>query len=298
MKYLSEVYGKGGIYAKCVAASVANSVPIYTLETKAPKYLDGECEKHRMLSKNSSSSRAIPFKRLDDIYYPFDIRKNQKGMQGYEQVDDGDADHFMTALYNIYQKTVTNMELCSQLGIHKQHLNRYMEPFMFQKKVWTGTEWDNFFRLRLAPDADPAIQELARCMKEAIIHATCTELKPGQWHLPYVNRDDEWDYIEDYNLYGKQCSVARCARVSYLNMDNSFPDIEKDLALYDKLLSSGHLTPFEHQASPMLFEACYSMQDDEYREDWEPGITHQSRDGYYWSGNFKAWTQYRQLVSN
>ena len=83
MKYLSEVYGKGGIYAKVVAASIANDIPIYTLETKAPKFIDAEFEKHRMLSSNSSSSRAIPFKNLDEVYFPFDVRENQKGMQGY-----------------------------------------------------------------------------------------------------------------------------------------------------------------------------------------------------------------------
>lgn len=297
MKYLSEVYGKGGIYAKCVCASVANGVPIYTLETKAPKFIDAEFEKHRMLSSNSSSSRAIPFKGLDDIYIPFDIRKNQKGMQGYKEITGEHKEYVTFYLQRLYRIVFDDLkQTVETFDVHKQHLNRYLEPFMFQKKVVTATEWDNFFKLRLAPDAQPEIQELARCMKEAINKVEPTELSPGQWHLPYVNRDDEWDYIEDYNLYGKQCSAARCARVSYLNMDNSSPSIEKDLALYDRLLSSGHLTPFEHQASPMK---NINMSNGCIESKIPKGVTHMDFNNYdFWSGNFRSWLQYRQLVSN
>ena len=293
MKYLSEVYGKGGVYAKCVAASVANGIPIYTLETKAPKFIDAEFEKHRMLSSNSSSSRAIPFKKLDEIYLPFDLRKNQKGMQGYESLNITELSEFHNWAINAEYYIHENLEKFFKDKIHKQHLNRYLEPWMFQKKVVTATQWDNFFKLRLAPDAQPEIQELARCMKETIDKIELTELSPGEWHLPYIN---DWDTStpKRKNIAIK-CSVARCARVSYFNMDNSNPSVEKDLELYDRLLSSKHLSCFEHQATPMrsnrisLFNPLTKL---------ENGITHFDTEGRCWSGNFKYWIQYRQLVSN
>jgi hypothetical protein len=33
-------------------------------------------------------------------------------------------------------------------------------------------------------------------------------------------------------------------------------------------------------------------------ESWEEGITHSDRAGNLWSGNFKGWVQYRQLIPN
>lgn len=287
-KYLSEVYGQGGIYAKCVTASICNNIPIYTLELRAPKFIDAEFEKHRMLSSNSSSSRAIPFKELDDIYIPFDLRKLEKGMQGYEKLDEYQTAVFGGFISGVYGDIVGyfKQKYGWQKVIHKQHLNRYLEPWMFQKKVVTATEWDNFFKLRLHPNAQPEIQELAKCMKQAMESVEPIKLRPGEWHLPYVNVIDQ-----EYNLeIFKKESAARCARVSYLNHDKSSPDIAKDLALADKLLNDGHMTPFEHQATPM---------DDLYTDldvDWQPGVTHQDRLNQQWSANFRGWIQNRQIL--
>jgi hypothetical protein len=44
-------------------------------------------------------------------------------------------------------------------------------------------------------------------------------------------------------------SAARCARVSYLTHDGR-RDPEADILLYKRLLTSGHLAPFEHVATP------------------------------------------------
>ena len=294
--YLSEVYGKGGIYAKVVAASIANDIPIYTLETNAPKFIDAEFEKHRMLSSNSSSSRAIPFKQTfkNGYYLPFDVRMSQPGMQGVERLDAEYANNFRENMEELFEYVFNELDDWSI--VHKQHRNRYLEPWMFQKKVITGTEWSNFFELRLAEDAQPEIQELARCMKEAMDIVDPKELAPGGWHLPYVLVSDSYpDKSGIESILTKEdaikCSVARCARVSYMNHDNTETTVEKDLALYDMLLKSKHLTPMEHQASPM--EGVYSELD----VDWEMGATHQDRLNRLWSGNFLGWVQYRQLVS-
>ena len=258
-----------------------------------------------MLSSNSSSSRAIPFFACgaEYPYLPFDVRKQEKGMQGYENIDDGDLSIFQNTVENLYYEVCHEIVLWSKgvAAIHKQHLNRYIEPWMLQKKVVTATEWDNFFNLRLHPDAQPEIQELARCMKGAMDLVVPTKLRPGEWHLPYVTSDEYNGSEEPSTEDAIKYSVARCARVSYLNHDKSNPDIVKDLALADMLAESGHYSPFEHQATPMLRKKC-----DKYYDSWvdvstiivpwERGITHVDYDGNYWSANFRGWIQNRQLI--
>ena len=54
--------------------------------------------------------------------------------------------------------------------------------------------------------------------------------------------------LYDAYEYFAPISAARCARVSYLNHDQTAPVIERDLELANKLLDASHCTPFEHQA--------------------------------------------------
>jgi thymidylate synthase ThyX len=303
LKYLYESYGKGGIYAKLVAASVPSrgDIPIYTIETKAPKFIDGQCEKHRMESKNSSSSRAIKTRNLidqvlTDPFVPWDWRKNQKGMQGYEQVDDPEwcKEKWLFAKDEVCyraEQLANLVEGKSYSGgeVHKQTVNRLLEPWAWQHKVWTATEWDNFFDLRLADDAQPEIQELARCMKECIDNADPVKLQPGEWHLPYA--------LPDLSLEkALRSSVAGCARVSYGRAggkeERTYKDDEE---LYDRLLKSRHLTPFEHQATPMnsFIDQCKNTASP---PTWETGISHMDKLYRLWSGNFRYWIQYRKVL--
>ena len=251
-----------------------------------------------MLSSNSSSSRAIPFKKIKDPYFPFDIRLPQKGMQGYDKLSDKASDIFLADLMEILLITEDILLKWKDL-IHKQHLNRYLESFTIQKKLITGTEWDNFFRLRLAEDAQPEIQELAKCMHLALDRSHPKTLSPGQYHLPYITQEERLEWITE-PLKSIKCSIARCARVSYKNHDKTNPDIDRDLALYDQLLSSRHLSCFEHIATPMKFLTLVeSLENREIMD--RKGISHMTlshspKKDYLWSGNFMGWIQYRKLV--
>lgn len=293
--YISEVYGRGGIYAKVVEASEANSVKLWTIETRAPKFIDAEFSKHRMLSSNSSSSRAMPFVDQEK-YLPFDLRAKQSGMQGYEYVPYDIGENFKTLVSDIGTMIFEDLSEYES-HIHKQHLNRYLEPWAFQKKVVTGTEWDNFFKLRLAKDAQPEVQELARCIKEAMSKVNyIRHLLPGQWHLPYIQNGEIFPVEKaDASSFEavKKCSVARCARVSFMNHDSTNPSVKKDLKLFDFLLKSKHLTPFEHQLTPMR---GLDYPDSSDPNKWEPGVSHLDKHYQLWSGNMKGWIQYRKLI--
>ena len=268
---------------------------LITLELTAPKFLDAEFEKHRMTSSNSSSSRAIPFNRsLDtDIFLPIDIRKNERGMQGYSTFDEIDSITIRAMFLEIYDYTINRLKDINKIfNPHKQHLNRYLEPFTIQRKIATANIewWDYFLMLRKGTDADPAIQDLAVKIEDAIDSA---KPKFSTWHMPYVEAEECKLDIEDQLAH----SVARCARVSYNNFNGTKSTLEQDKKLYKFLIEAYHLTPFEHQAIIML-EININSYEDFYTAiaNIPKGITHVDIDGYYHSGNFKGFIQNRQRI--
>lgn len=289
MKYLSESTGRGGIYAKMVADSISpDGIRLSTLELNYPRFIHAEFMTHRAFSRNASSNRAIPTKRLIDqtineTASPIHWGKNKKGMQADEEFSESECEKFAHDWQEFANLAVQMAKKFADAGLHKQVANRVLEPFQFIRVVVTATEWKNFFSLRLHPDAQPEIQELARVMKEVMDKSEPAKLEPGDWHLPYVRADEsELDISDRIKI-----SVARCARVSYLNHDNSAPNIDNDIALHDRLLRDGHMSPLEHQGSPMRPIVG---------EIWEDGVTHYDKYWQRWSGNFRGWIQYRQIV--
>jgi thymidylate synthase ThyX len=280
---------------------------LVTIETTSPKFLDAEVEKHRMISTNSSSSRAIPFSRasLGEVFLPEDIRKNEKGMQGYDSLDEIDTLTFQTITMEMYDYVSERLSvLWKMFTPHKQHLNRYLEPWTVQKKIWTANEewFEYFFSLRSAKDADPNIQDLSKKIEIALNSAKPKNYR--EWHIPYITQA-EWELyyknkktLEELLIH----SVARCARVSYNNFDGSLSTIDQDQRLFDFLKESRHMTPFEHQAQLFLDNkvsennaTLYGLK--EYLENTgQKGITHIDLDGYFHSGNFKGFAQLRQML--
>ena len=250
---------------------------------------------HRVFSRNAASSRAIPVAKMlerveNDPAMPIHWGKNQAGMQAREELNPSAMLLAKVEWRDAAKEACYVADSLHTLGLHKQVANRVLEPFQHIKVICTATEWDNFFKLRLHPDAQPEIQELARVMKEAMDNSKPVLLRPGQWHTPYMN-----NYSESISDYAIKCAVARCARVSYLNHDNSIPDNAKDTALHDTLLAAGHMSPFEHVATPMP----YPFSDVDWNEAWETlnkGATHVDRQGNVWSGNFRGWIQYRATL--
>jgi len=176
-------------------------------------------------------------------------------------------------------------------NVHKQTVNRLFAPFSLTIGLISSTEWANFLKLRLAPEAEPLMQILARKINTALEGSTPIELPVGAWHLPYVLPSD----VRKLPIETAICmSVARCARVSVkpFNGDNMGNQVESDLRLYNTLLTSGHMSPFEHVACvPTIGEridiAFKALGDLLWR---------QRVDTRY--GNFSGWLQYRKMVEN
>lgn len=161
-----------------------------------PKYLLAEAKTHRILSqdtneviieaidvslnaatdlsRNSASSRAIPFNRMiqsvkDNPFIPMAWMKEHKGMQGTEYytdiVDIGNrrTQHLMARDY-----AIDAAETMAELGVTKQICNRYIEYFMYTTVLISGTEWENFFALR-CPQYTTVDGEIFRSRKDLLI---------------------------------------------------------------------------------------------------------------------------------
>ena len=305
------------ITAKVIAhsKSAVNGKEIITFELEFPRLILAEFNTHNALSKNASSSRAIPVaKMLEQVRnspaMPVRFGKKNRGMQ-----DAGGHDGLVGVYNHVYQGECTAedawayaaqsaamfAEAFDKAGYAKQICNRLIEPFQMMKVVMTATELNNFIWLRDHSAADPTIQPLAKAIKQAKEDSAPVVLKPGDWHVPYFNGAHgsgcwvecaDTDSLEDALAISASC----CAQVSFRSLDDT---IEKARGVVEKLNLGGkdgepvHASPLEHQASP--------METSNWRIDegpWEEGVTHMDRDGTLCSGNLKGWIQHRKLIPN
>lgn len=250
---------------------------ITTFELTYPRFIHSEIMTHRVFSRNSASSRAIPTKRilhniLNDMATPIHWGKNQSGMQAFSELTP--FKKWMTQkIWKISGYTSIGFAwILDKIGAHKQIVNRIIEPWSHITIILTTTELDNFFELRDHKDAQPEIALLSKKMKEAINNFKYKPLKNDEWHLPYVTEVEKNKYPLGTLI---KISVARCARVSYLTHDGQLSTVDKDLKLYEKLVGSIplHASPAEHQATLILTE-----NDKKYQ------------------GNFSGFVQFRKIL--
>ena len=265
---------------KILADSIANGHRLTTFQLKYQRFILPEVNTHRVFSRNSRSSRATPIKKNIELveskpWGPIEWGLNQKGMVAEKLLTDEQklkhVQYIWASVANAVAKAAMDLD---QNGIHKQIANRLLESFLPIETVLSSTEWDNFFHLRLAPDAQPEMRALAYKMKLAMDKSTPVELKPGEWHLPYISQDDRTNLAQEGDLFGdlQRISAARCARVSYNTFDGT-PNYTKDLELFNKLIQGGHFSPLEHVATP-------------------------ATDKDYMPSNFVGWNQFRKCFPN
>jgi thymidylate synthase ThyX len=225
-------------------------VRLTTLEVTFPRFVLSEFNTHRMFSRNSASSRAVPTSKLlerveSDPVLPLEWGRNKAGMSASDTLSPQEEEEAKRIWLRARDAAVVHARALLLLKVHKQELNRVLEPFLWHTVIVTASEWDNFFALRCSMNAQPEIRAVAVAMREAMEASRPGEVAYGQWHLPLVQGDERTLDVE----LQKKISAARCARVSYLTHDGSRA-IEKDVELHDRLKSDRHLSPFEHVATP------------------------------------------------
>lgn len=260
-----------------------------------PRFILAELNTHRMLTRSSASSRAIPIARkIEQVSTnpagPVWWGRNQSGMQASETLSGERVEQAQEAWRAASQAAIAFAWHLSEAECHKQHGNRVLEPFATHRCLVTGTEWANFFNLRCSEHAAPEFDALATLMLRAYLASEPTLLNPGEWHAPFGDRLPESTSTEDRLLV----SAARCARISYETHDGEF-SVEKDLELARRLLDSGHMSPFEHQAQAVNLEPRdWFVKNDHWL--LNQGALWDGRS--VWWGNLREWRQYRKTLPN
>lgn len=278
------------IKARVVAQSKSaeTNTVLTTLELTYPRFIHSELMTHRVFSRNAASSRAIPVEAFvravstgPAVFSQYG--KANKGMQAQELMEEPEIAEFLEDWTALSQQAC-EFALRWKDRAAKQMVNRALEPWMYMTTLVSGTDWNNFFALRAHPDAQPELQELAyKALHQYIgnVHNAVVRSNDGTlsaWHLPFI-KDSERDTLlaagddmEQAIRLVCEVSAARVARVSYTKHGTQ-KDLADDLALAQRLSSSGHMSPFEHQARPTAA--------------WETPL-----------GNFRGWQQLRVLYPN
>lgn len=282
-----------------------DGISMYSFEVEIPRIILAEWNTHGMLNTNAQSSRAVPTKKLiEEVrrnpYMPPYWGKNQKGMQAYEECNEPVKGDSREAFWDIcVQTNCVFAEAFEEAGYHKQIVNRVIEPYSHTKLVISGTEWNNFFNLRIHKDAEPNIREMAIKIYELIYKSDGISLQNGEWHLPYIEYYEDFYGNISYGFNGSpislteaiRISLACVAQVSYRSLNTHPEAIDR---IYNSLFPSNgapiHGSPAQHLATPFKETQC--------KGDWQEGETHRDRDGYSWSAQLRGWCQYRKLIPN
>ena len=314
------------ITAKVIADSISEQgIRLTTFEIEYPRIVMSEFNTHRAVSKNSSSSRAIPVSKMLEHTKNINLKpvyfgSKKSGMQAGDELLGVELEQVTGVWEASLRNAVESSEMLDKLGVAKEVTNRLVEPFQLVKVVCTATDWDNFFNLRLHPDADPNICMLAYKMYKAMEESKPELLRGGEWHLPYIEREREqytgelryfkWNidtsgtetdgYMYDLTLTlgeAQRISAASCASVSYRTEGMT---LEKADKIFDMLIKAEvvHSSPFEHIATPIVFKETNEMCNVFEYLDKVEGVTHVNKQGDLCSGNLRGWIQYRHLLPN
>jgi hypothetical protein len=233
------------ITVSVLADSTWGDERILTMQLEYPRLIHSQLKTYGLLRSNSSSSRAIPTKRMIAIteesepYIPASFVADGKGMGGTTLVNSevcAEAQGLIKELYDTTRETVRKL---NKIGVHKQHANRYLEPWSMIRVIATGAEaaWKHIVYQRLRDDGSvqPEFVELAQILKVVL-----DDSKPVSrtWHIPYLAEGEM--PTRDAVLY----ACARAARESYRREEVTDDFLERLMSLWDE----GHYTPFEHCA--------------------------------------------------
>lgn len=168
---------------------------ITTFVLTFPRIILAELNTHRMFSRNSASSRAIPFEKMlkrveDNPFIPIAFQKDHKGMQGTEYWSNDETiqesldkhtpaiDYFKNKWLKARDEVLIQACHLSNNGATKQLCNRLLEPFMWHTAIVTATEYENFFHLRCPQYSFDQGKTVYRSKKDACLDIYDGKLEP------------------------------------------------------------------------------------------------------------------------
>ncbi|CAB4142341.1 THY1 Predicted alternative thymidylate synthase [uncultured Caudovirales phage] len=237
---------------------------LITIAGNIHRFVLSEFNTHRAFSRNSASSRAIPVEKQIDLVRnafvePLSWGENKPGMSAEKLISDTDLQTARQIWYDAMSAAVEHASRLKDLNVHKQIVNRILEPFLPHTIIFTADRsgLNHFLALRTHPAAQPEIQAFAFELKRTLENSVPQMLKPGELHLPFSEKTYHWEEVFNLQFTGDReefmysdpiyNSVATCARLSYLNheKDQKSEDQER---LFWSLFKNRHLSPFEHVA--------------------------------------------------
>jgi hypothetical protein len=242
-----------------------------SFQLEYPRFIHSALMTYRMFSRGAASSRAIPISKMiqrviDDPAIPLSWGSNQRGMTAGPELVGVLASGCRARWLEGRDAAVRVARDLETFGVHKQLVNRVLEPYMFITTILTAQPGSlaHMFEERAHEAAQPEFQWLAVEMRRQLTNSRPTMRLAGEWHMPFLGIDDHALALETK----RKISTARCARVSLLGHDG-VRDIARDLDLAARLATETppHLSPFEHVATPGAG-----------------------------TGNFRGWNQYRHEI--
>ncbi len=216
-----------------------------------PRIIHAEMCRHRILSRNTASSRAIPFKKMvkdvqENPFIPIAWQKAHKGMQGNEYFKDRhevesrksiwlsarnkavEHSKFLNGKsYDLGTYKEPKKEVKSEKGVTKQLCNRLLEPFMWTTEIISGTEWENFFKLRCPQYVVSGYPD--GCSPEALepYEATFRSKKDAIEWLPELEIFTDQDWLE-CNESQAEIHIQKIAELMWDAYNKSTPKQLKD----------------------------------------------------------------------
>lgn len=294
---------------KIILDSISRGHRLTTIQATFPRFILAEVNTHRMFSRNSASSRAIPVQRRieqieNDPFVPIAFGLNKAGMQAGEELTETAMAVAKADWMGAVGDALKWAKLLVVGGVHKQWANRVIETYAWHTAVISATEWGNHDGLRCHPAASPEYQTIAKMMRDARAASTPKELGEGDWHLPYVEEEDyehaihanPTDPLEVMKVLRK-VSTGRCAAVSYERQE--VKNFAKDVERYASMRNGGHMSPLEHPARPMKiheYNDLFRQKEVTWCEGEQEWIWHGKYTHY--CGNLQGWVQDRKMIPN
>jgi hypothetical protein len=302
--------------ADILADSISpDGIRLTTFWVTFPRFILAEVNTHRMFSRNSNSSRAIPPERqIEKVrtnpFIPETFNSRVKGMGVGDALDEEKTKDARSAWVAAATAATITAQRLIDIGIDKSRINRLLEPFLWHSAIITSTEWSNYNALRNHPDAQPEFQILARMMCDALANNTPVNLDYGMWHLPGLTdgelktlcaaRNGSADEAMAAIEFWKMVSAGRLAKwTSYDKMDEQdLPDVAYARAV--KLICSFHLSPTEHQARPFSVAERESVDTlKNMMRMWQQhdvSVPEWMIKQVDFCGNFEGWVQFRKEI--
>ena len=182
--------------AEIVADSLSpDDVRLTTMYLRFPRFVLAELNTHRVFSRNAASSRAISIQtRINEVranpVIPYEWGAASRSMAASYTISPSLASDARAAWLSARDAAIDAATAMQRLGVHKQVVNRLLEPFAWVDVILSGTDWASFFTLRCASDAQPEIRYLACLMREAYDASPPRICRYGTWHIPLLSEEE------------------------------------------------------------------------------------------------------------